>query len=193
METEDGDPFLVSFEKVPNQIPLPSIKRIAIDQSDTCSLRAMYQRLYPENVVRHVSNFCDNLLYAGSNYRANLFKNCQASTITVQWFDETKKPGVIRRLLLHKAVIEKENGKCTNISHILAEMDWYSKHVNQHRYSNPIEVWGTDFEPHSHKSYMPVGRMQECCVVVRHKIPLGIGSEKQTVKVIIPLPKVVTL
>lgn len=191
LRTEMEDPYAVDFQRVPTQVPVPPIKRTAFNQKETTCLREMYQRLYPDHTIRNVSSFCESfrhLNYAGSHFRAGSEEsNCRASTVIAQWIDQTSRPATIRRFFSHDVILEKEVGKCIRVSHILAEVEWYTKHVFCKRYSSPVEVWDILFEPHSASSYMPVGRIQQNCVAVKHKIPLG--QHKQTVNIIIPLPK----
>ena len=142
---ERGIPSNVSFEKTPT-VPLPPVKRTAMNNSDNPCLKQMYERLYPADSIRHVSTFIDSfshLLYAGNHFRASSDCDHGASTITAQWFDNSKRPAIIRRFFLSDIVVHNENGKAQRITHTLAEVEWYKKHPQVNWYSSPLQVWGT--------------------------------------------------
>lgn len=143
---ETGNPLEVNFSKTEAQIPLPPIKRSAIDMSDVKLLEKTYEKIYPAARILQISSFCDKfkfLLYKGYRYTSSFINDQQASTVIAQWFDGTCRPAIIREFLQHDVVIQMENGKSQRITHILALVEWYARHPQHNRYSKPVEVWAS--------------------------------------------------
>lgn len=190
---ETGNPLEVNFSKTEAQIPLPPIKRSAIDMSDVKLLEKTYEKIYPAARILQISSFCDKfkfLLYKGYRYTSSFINDQQASTVIAQWFDGTCRPAIIREFLQHDVVIQMENGKSQRITHILALVEWYARHPQHNRYSKPVEVWASHYESitPNHAYYVPIGRFQYNCVSVRYHVPL-LRHQQDKVTVIIPLPK----
>ena len=174
---ETGNPLEVNFSKTEAQVPLPPIKRSAIDISDVKLLEKTYEKMYPAARILQISSFCDKfkfLLYKGYRYTSSIINHQQASTIIAQWFDNTSRPAIIREFLQHDVVIQMENGKSQRITHILALVEWYARHCQHNRYSKPVEVWASHYDSFipNHAYYVPIGRFQYSCVSVRYHVPL---------------------
>ena len=71
MESEVGNPADVDLSKRETQVPLPPIKRDAIESADVRKLQKTYKRMYPAGRILHIPRFCDkfkHLLYKGCRY-----------------------------------------------------------------------------------------------------------------------------
>ena len=193
IQCEMGNPADVNLSKTVAQVPLPPIKRNAIDSSEFQLLEKTYEKMHPAGRILQISSFCDKfkcLFYKGCRYISNPSNYQLASTIFAQWFDDTSRPAVIREFLQHDVVVQVENGKSQRITHVLALVEWYVRHPQCNKYSKPVEVWANHFETviPGHAYYVPVGRFQSNCVSVRHHVPI-LRHQQEKVNVIIPLPK----
>lgn len=192
IESETGSPVNVNLSKTETQVPLPPVRRDAIESDDVRRLQKTYEAMYAGGRIIHVSSFCDkfkHLLYKGYRYTADSTCNQQASTVITQWFDDSSRPAILREFLQHDVVIKMENGKSQKITHLLALVEWYARHPQCNRYSRPVEVWANHFESviPEHAFYVPVGRFQSNCVSVKYQVPL-LRHQQEKVYVIIPLP-----
>ena len=194
----DGNPQATDFSKTDAQFPLPPVWKTAVNADYVKKLRHMYEYIYPNLRILHVSSFCHtfkHLLLSGCHYQSHSTDNQQASTVFAVWFDSAKRPAVIREFLSHDITIVKENGKSERIVHVLAKIEWYVKHpLCTARYSSPLQIWSNDFEYSVplHASFMPVARIQESCVAVKTVLMVS-GRQKENVNVIISLPKATML
>jgi len=57
--SETGNPVNANLSKTETQVPLPPIKRHAIERPDLRRLRKTYEKMYAAGRILHVSNFCD--------------------------------------------------------------------------------------------------------------------------------------
>ena len=192
VESETGSPGDVNLSKTATQVPLPPIKRDAIEGDDVRRLQKTYEVMYAAGRILHVSSFCDkfkHLLYKGYHYTADLACHQHASTVIAQWFNQSSRPAIIREFLEHDVVVKMENGKSQKITHLLALVEWYARHPQCNRYSKPVEVWSNHFKTiiPEHAFYVPVGRFQSNCVSVKYQVPL-LRHQQEKVYVIIPLP-----
>lgn len=184
----------INYSKTCLQVPLPPFKRKALDGVEMENLKAVYEFMYPNDKVRHISHFYQSfkcLFYAGSYYHADHKNNSSASVVSAKWLDESKRPAILRGFLRHDIVIEKSNGKVQKITHILADVQWFAKYHRDNFYAHPVEVWSRDFEQYSSFSFMPVSRIQEKCIVVEATFKRG--SIKENINVIIPLLSAITI
>lgn len=192
IECETGCPADVNLSKTETQVPLPPVKRDALDGDDVRRLQRTYEAMYAAGRILHVSSFCDkfkHLLFKGFRYSADSACNQQASTVIVQWFHDSRRPAIIREFLQHDVVVKMESGKSQKITHILALVEWFARHPQCNRYSKPVEVWASYFESiiPEHAFYVPEGRFQSSCVSVKYQVPL-LRHQQAKVYVIIPLP-----
>ena len=149
VQSETGSPGNVNLNKTKTQVPLPPIKRDAIESDDVRRLQKTYEAMYASGRIIHVSSFCDKfkyLLYKGCRYTENMACNQQASAVITQWFDDSSRSAIIRDFLQHDVVIKMENGKSQKITHHLALVEWYARHPQCNRYSKPVEVWANHFK-----------------------------------------------
>ena len=95
---------------------------------------------------------------------------------------------VILEFLQHDVVVEMNCGKSQRVTHILALVEWYARHLQCKRYSKPVEVWANYSESlvPEHARYVLVGRFQSNCVLVRYQDPV-LNHQYEKVNVIIPL------
>ena len=189
--SETGNPANANLSKTETQVPLPPIKRDAIEGPDLRRLQKTYGKMYAAGRILHVSNFCDkfkHLLYKDCRYMADLGSHQQASTVFAQWFDDSSRPAIIREFLQHDVVVKMESGKSQRVTHLLALVEWYASHPQRNRYSKPVEVWANYFESiiPEHAYYVPVGRFQSNCVSVKYQVPL-LHHQQEKVFVLIPL------
>ncbi len=192
IESQTGSPTDVNLSKTKAQVPLPPIKRDAIEADDVGRLQKTYEAMYAAGRILHVSSFCDkfkHLLYKGYRYTADPACHQQASTVIAQWFDDSSRPAIVREFLQHDVVVKMDNGKSQKITHLLALVEWYARHPQCNRYSKPVQVWANHFESITpeHAFFVPVGRFQSNCVSVKYHVPL-LRHQQDKVNVIIPLP-----
>ena len=135
-ESEKGNPADVDLSKSETQVPLTPIKRDAIESADVRKLQKTYERMYAARRILHIPSFCDK------------FKHLldKGSTVFLQWFDDSSRPAVIQEFLQHDVVVEMNCGKSQRVTHILALVEWYARHLQCKRYSKPVEVWANYFE-----------------------------------------------
>ena len=84
VESETGSPADVNLSKTATQVPLPPIKRDAIEGDDVRRLQKTYEVMYAAGRILHVSSFCDkfkHLLYKGYRYTADSACHQRASTV----------------------------------------------------------------------------------------------------------------
>lgn len=185
-----SSPLEVNFAKTPDQVPLLPMKRKALEQGEKRKLEEMYALIYDTSNIKYVSKFCQSftrLSYTGNLYSSSTTKDDNASIITATWCDEMKRPGILRGFLLHDVILKVENNSQQKNTHVLAKVDWYSTYSGANIYSHPVETWSTVYEPYSKFSFMPVGRFQQKCVVVRGTVKAS-GNRKDQVNIVIPLP-----
>ena len=80
VESETGSPVNVNLSKTETQVPLPPIKRDAIESDDVRRLQKTYETMYAGGRIIHVSSFCDkfkHLLYKGYRCAADSACNQQ--------------------------------------------------------------------------------------------------------------------
>ena len=80
VESETGSPVNVNLSKTETQVPLPPIKRDAIESDDVRRLQKTYEAMYAGGRIIHVSSFCDkfkHLLYKGYRCAADSACNQQ--------------------------------------------------------------------------------------------------------------------
>ena len=189
--SETGSPANANLSKTETQVPLPAIKRDALEGPDLRRLQKTCEKMYSAGRILHVSNSCDNfkhLLYKDCRYTADLGSHQQASTVFTQWFDDSGRPAIIMEFLQHDVVVKMESGKSQRVTHLLALVEWYARHRQRNRFSKPVEVWANYFESiiPEHASFVPVGRFQSNCVSVKYQVPL-LRHRQEKVFVLIPL------
>ena len=80
VESETGSPVNVNLSKTETQVPLPPIKKDAIESDDVRRLQKTYETMYAGGRIIHVSSFCDkfkHLLYKGYRCAADSACNQQ--------------------------------------------------------------------------------------------------------------------
>lgn len=81
------------------QVPLPPIERDALDGDDVRRLQRTYETMYAAGRILHVSSLCDkfkHLLFKRFRYTADSACLQQALRVIVQWFDNSRRPSIIR-------------------------------------------------------------------------------------------------
>ena len=84
MESKIGNRADVDLSKRETQVPLPPIKRDAIESADVRKLQKTYERMNADRRILHIPSFCDkfkHLLYKGCHYTSDFANHQQASTI----------------------------------------------------------------------------------------------------------------
>ena len=140
---ESENPADVDLSKRGTQVPLPPIKRDAIESADVRKFQKTYERIIAARRILHIPSFCDkfkHLLYKGCRYTSDFTAQQQASTVFLQWFDDSSRPAVIREFLQHDVVVEMNCGKSQRVTHILVLVEWYARHPQCNRYSKPVKV-----------------------------------------------------
>ena len=60
IQCETENPFEVNLSKTHAHVPLPPIKRNALEPSEVSLLTKTYEKMYPAATILKVSSFCDN-------------------------------------------------------------------------------------------------------------------------------------
>jgi len=188
---ESGQPFEVNLAKTSAQVPLPPMMRKAFDETKARDIREMYQLIYSNDKICHVSRFFYSfysLLYAGNYYRSSLKDVICSSIVTAKWFDDSKRPAIIREFMKHDIIVKDENNETKTVTYILAYVEWYACYTgpNNRYYAYPLEVWADRFMNNSKLSFLPVGRIKQKCVAVKGKVKNRL-NRKESINVIIPL------
>lgn len=134
--------------------------------------------------VISLSTFCTRVVII---HQISLTIN-RLQQFSLQWFDDSGRPALIREFLQYDVVVKINYGKSQRVTYILAFVEWYARHPQCNRYSKPVEVWANYFESlvPEHAPYVPVGRFQSNCVSVKYQVPL-LNYQYEKVNVIIPL------
>ena len=110
-----GDPSLeevtLSDKPIEMVVPLPPIKRIALDEDDMSELIEMYKTLLPDCEVVSAQRLCDSFSRVrinGNIYRC--FSNCGVSA---KWLNGEHRTGRVQKFLTNDVVIKQGQGKRT--------------------------------------------------------------------------------
>lgn len=182
-----GDPATVNFTLSDNPkevvVPLPPIKRIALDEDDTSQLTKMYQTLLHNCEIVSVQRLCDS--FSRARISSSIYRCSNNCGVVANWYNGECRPGRVRRFLTNDVVVKQGSCKRRKLTFVLAEVDWFKSHPEKHWYPDPLEVWCSDYESHSEMSFIPVLRILSQCLTVQYKVKFGYGREK--VSVTIPL------
>ena len=113
MESEKGKPADVDLSKRETQVPLPPINTDAIE-SAVRKLQKANERMYAAGKILHVPSFFrkfKHFFYKGCRYTSDIAAQELASTVFLQWFDDSSRPVVNREFLQHDVVIKRNSGK----------------------------------------------------------------------------------
>ena len=119
IQCETENPFEVNLSKTDAHVPLPPIKRNALEPSEVSLLTKTYEKMYPAATILKVSSFCDNfksLLYKGYRFTSDSFNGHRALTVFAKWFDDTSRPATVRKFSQHDIVVQTDNGKSQRIT-----------------------------------------------------------------------------
>ena len=123
-------------------VPLPPIKRIALDEDDTSELIEMYKALLPDCEVVSAQGVPATAVFRPSGLK------------------ESTDTGRGQRFLTYDVFIKQGQGKLRKLTFVLAEVGWFMSHPEKHWYPEHLEVWCSDF---SQVSFIPVQRIHSQC------------------------------
>jgi len=132
-----GDPATVNFTLSDNPkevvVPLPPMKRIALDEDDTSQLTKMYQTLFPNCEIVSVQRLFDSFSSSSA-----FSSSCG---VVANWYNGECRPGRVRRFLTNDVAMKQGSCKRRKLTFVLAEVDWFKRHPEKHWYPDPLEVW----------------------------------------------------
>ena len=112
-ESEKGKPADVDLSKRETQVPLPPINTDAIESANVRKIQKANERMYAAGRILHVPSFFrkfKHLFYKGCRYTSDIAAQELASTVFLQWFDDSSRPAVDREFLQHD-VVKRNSGK----------------------------------------------------------------------------------
>ena len=164
-------------------VPLPPVKRIALNDDDHSKLTEMYKTLLPNCEVVSTQRLCDR--FSRVQISGAIHRCSRNYGVLAKWFNGECRPGKVCRFLTNDVVVKQGQGKRQKLTFVLAEVDWFKAHPERNWFPDPLEVWCTDFESHSEMSFIPAQRIHSQCLTVQYKVKFNYGREK--VVVTIPL------
>ena len=161
-------------------VPLPPIKRIALDEDDTSELIEMHKTLHPDCEVVSAERLCGS--FSRVQINGNIYRCSSNCGVSAKWLNGEHRTGRVQRFLTNDVVIKQGQGKRRKLTFVRAEVGWFMSHPEKHWYPEPLEVWCSDF---SQVSFIPVQRIHSQCLTLQYKVKFRHGKEK--VYVTIPL------
>ena len=179
-----GDPstedLTLCDKKSEMNVPLPPMKRIALDEDDTSELIEMYKTLLPDCEVVSAQRLCDS--FSRVRINDNIYRCSSNCGVSAKWLNGEHRTGRVQRFLTNDVVIKQGQGKRRKLTFVLAEVGWFMSHPEKHWYPEHLEVWCLDF---SQVSFIPVQIIYSQCLTVQYKVKFR--HEKDKVYVTIPL------
>ena len=181
------DPATVHFTLSENPkevgVPLPPIKRIALNEDDASQLTKMYHTLLPNCEIVSVQRLCYS--FSRAQISSSIYRCSNNCGVVATRYNGECRLGRVRSFLTNDVLVKQRFCKTQKLTFVLDELDWFKRHPEKHWYSDPLQVWCTDYESHSEMSFIPVLRIHSQCLTVKKKVKFGYGREK--VSVTIPL------
>ena len=157
-----GDPstedLTLSDKQSEMVVPLPPIKRIALDEDDTSELLEMYKTLLPDCEVVSAQRLCDS--FSRVRINRNIYRCSSSCGVSAQWLKGEHTTGRGQRFLTNDVFIKQGQSKRRKLTFVLAEVGWFMSHPEKHWYPEPLEVWCSDF---SQVSFIAVQRIHSQC------------------------------
>lgn len=171
-----------------------------LSEDDMDCVRPLYCYLYPDIVVG-VLEFVQSLKYviqAGLKFEAQDHCGGGHGIIMAKWArrdsqtgglvidpSATVRPAIVRDLFLSTITLRSGN-KRRRVTHVIARMEWFKNHPQQHHFGSDTEVWATDFESQSEASFMPLHRALSKCAITTDIVKFtSVYSER--VCIVVPL------
>ena len=149
-----GDPstedLTISEKQSKMVVPLPLIKRIALDEDDTSALIEMYKTLLPDCEVVSAQRLCDS--FSRVRINGNIYRCSSNCGVSAKWRNGEHRTGRVQRFLTNDVVIKQGQGKRPKLTFVLVEVGWFMSHPEKHWYPEPLEVWCSDFTSVTHSS-----------------------------------------
>ena len=172
-----GDPstedLTLSDKQSEMVVPLPPIKRIALDEDDTSELIKMYKTLLPDCEVVSAQRLCDS--FSRVRVNGNIYRCSSNCGVSAKWLNGEDKTGRVQRFLTNDVVIKQGQDKRRKLTFVLAEVGWFMSHPEKHWYPEPLVVWCSHFPQ---VSLIPVLRIHSQCFTVQYKVKVIHGKEK---------------
>ena len=157
-----GDPstedLTLSDKQSEMVVPLPPIKRIALDEEDTPELIEMYKTLLRDCEVVSAQRLCDSSSRVRIN--GNIYRCSSNCGVSAKWLNGEHRTERVQRFLTNDVVIKQGQGKRRKLTFVLAEVSWFMSHLEKHWYPEPLEVRCSNF---SQVSFIPVQRIHSQC------------------------------
>ena len=110
-----GDPstedLTVSDKQSEMIVPLPPIKRIALDEDDTSDLIEMYKTLLQDCEVVSAQRLCDS--FSRVRINGNIYRCLSNCGVSAKWRNGEHRRGRVQRFLANDVVIKQGQGKRT--------------------------------------------------------------------------------
>ncbi|XP_035665651.1 uncharacterized protein LOC118408900 [Branchiostoma floridae] len=184
---------------------LPPVKRSSMSVEENEALLAMFQVLYPHEVVRVslIHNYCDRYLLGGFLLCPSEYRKGSSSCIDAKWFNHRQitgepiidpsaspRPGRISKIWKVFVFLKAEETE-RKIEHTVAEVRWFKVHGKRYFYgmNSSCTVWEESYEPWSYASFLPMKRILNQCAFCTYKVPFN-NRWEETVNVVSTLTSV---
>ncbi|XP_066299236.1 uncharacterized protein [Branchiostoma lanceolatum] len=185
---------------------LPPVKRSSMSIEENEALFAMFQVLYPNEMVHRVSllhHYCDRYLLGGFVLCPSEYRKGSSSCIQAKWFNHREitgepiidpssspRPGRISKIWKVFLFLKTENTE-KKVECTVAEVRWFKVHGDRYFYgmNSACTVWEESYEPWSYASFLPMKRILNQCAFCTYKVPFN-ASREETVNVVSPVASV---
>ena len=104
-------------------VPLPPIKRIALDEDDTSERIEMYKTLLADCEVVSAQRLCDS--FSRVRVTGNIYSCSSNCGVSAKWLNGEHRTGRVQRFLTNDVVIKQGQGKRRELTFVLAEDAWF--------------------------------------------------------------------
>lgn len=127
---------MLNEEQSETIVPLPPVKRIALNDDDHSKLTEMYKTMLPNCEIVSTQRLCDSfsrVQISGAIYRCS-----RNYGVLAKWFNGECRPGRVCRFLTHDVVVKQGRGKRQKLTFVLAEVDWLKTHPERNWFPDPL-------------------------------------------------------
>lgn len=127
---------MLNEEQSETIVPLPPLKRIALNDDDHSKLTEMYKTMLPNCEIVSTQRLCDSfsrVQISGAIYRCS-----RNYGVLAKWFNGECRPGRVCRFLTHDVVVKQGRGKRQKLTFVLAEVDWLKTHPERNWFPDPL-------------------------------------------------------
>ena len=104
---------MLNEEQSETVVPLPPVKRIALNDEDHSKLTEMYKTLLPNCEVVSTQRLCDS--FSRVQINGAIYRCSRNYGVLAKWFNGECRPGRVCRFLTHDVVVKQDRGKRQNL------------------------------------------------------------------------------